>query len=221
MGSLTPGLLRILSSKSLKYSGLSRSSIEPAYKAVAANSDLCLSFLQHCVGYGEKVIAWCLPSVASPTSSRVMAQHDLQKRTKMLLSEITRISADNAGSVQGLSPYYLTRFDGFHRRMCSLGSRKFKDAYNKALCLEQKTTSGLNTLLKKLSSWTDKCVPGLPDDTLPDVVILERLCELWEKERYSVRTALAILKNEPAPRLASARPRSLIMRWLMNLVHFS
>jgi hypothetical protein len=111
------------------------------------------------------------------------------------------------------------------------GSREFKAAYDKALSLEQKTTSGLNTLLEKLSSWvTVTDGDGLPDDALPDAnaITLEQLRELWEKARYSVRAALAILKNEPAPLLfyrsallASTRPLSVMKRWLMNLLCFS
>jgi hypothetical protein len=132
------------------------------------------------------------------------------------------VSVENAGSVQGLSSYQLTPFDGHRRHRFSLGSRKFKATYNKALSLEQKTTSGLNTLVEKLSSWvTDIDGRVLPDGALQDVISVERARELWEKERHHVRVALAILKNEPVPRLASTRPRSFMKQWLMNLVHFT
>ena len=72
-------------------------------------------------------------------------------------------------------------------------SRGFKIAYNKALGLEQKTTSGLNALLEILNSWA-AVTAGLPGDTLPDVVTLEQLSEVkwaWEKARESVCAALA------------------------------
>jgi hypothetical protein len=82
-------------------------------------------------------------------------------------------------------------------------------------------TAGLTDLLERLSSWvTATDSHGLSNDALPDVITLEQRRELWEKERSSVRVALAIVTNEPAPRLTSTRPRSL-NRWLMNLVHFS
>jgi hypothetical protein len=142
-----------------------------------------------------------------------MASHDLRERIIRLRFEMTGVSVGNVASIQGLSSYYLTHFDGFLRHKCPLGSRKFKDAYNKAPRLEQETTLGLNNLLEKLLSWvTDTDGRGLPDDAFPDVNTLKQLCELWEKERYSVQTALATLKNEPAPRLASTRFRSL-KRW--------
>jgi hypothetical protein len=90
--------------------------------------------------------------------------------------------------------------------------------------LEEKTNSGLNTLLEKLSS---RVMVIDADDTPPDVVTLERLEERWEKARDSVRAALAILKNEPVSR-SSYRPvptaintlRSVTRRWTINLVCF-
>jgi hypothetical protein len=141
---------------------------------------------------------------------------------------MTEVSMEKAASVQGLSSYHVTPFDGHHRHKCSLGSGKFNASYNKALSLEQKVTSGLNTLLEKLSSWP-MVTNSLPDDVLlPDVITLEKHRELWEKARYTVSVALAVLKNEPAPQsfyhsalLASTRPRSLMKRWMVNLVRFS
>ena len=103
--------------------------------------------------------------------------------------------------------------------------RKFKAVYNKldnkALALEQKTNSGLNTLLRKLSSLvmvTDGHV--LPDGTLPDVITPEQLRKLWERARNSVRVALETLKNKPAPPFSTG-PLSVIKPWLTNLVCFS
>jgi hypothetical protein len=194
--------------------------------AFAANSDLCLSFLRLCVAYGERVFTWCLPSIVSPTSLRAMAPHDLWERTIRLRSEVTGISVENAATVQGLSSYYLKRFDGFHRHKCSLGSRKFKDAYNKAMSLEQKMSSGLNTLLGELLSWvTVADGQGLPD-VLPDVLTVEQVRELsyvWAKARDSARAALLDLTSEPASRLfyrsallSSTRPRSVMTRWMMH-----
>ena len=100
-----------------------------------------------------------------------------------------------------------------------------KTAYKKALCLEEKSNSGLNALVEKLSS----CVMVMDaGDTPPDIVTLEQLKERWEKARDSVRAALAILKNEPVPQ-SFYRPvptaintlRSVTRRWTINLVCFS
>lgn len=205
MGSLTLALERLLSSYSLKCLPSCQSFIQRVYVAFAANSDLCLSFLQRCVDYGEKVIGCRLPSVPLCTPFRVMASDDRWERTVRLQSEMTGISAENAASAQG--------------------SRKFKAAYKKALRLEEKANSGLNTLLEKLSS----CVMVIDaDDTPPDVVTLEQLEERWEKAKDSVRAALAILKNEPVPQpvycpapTAINTLRSVTRRWTINLVCFS
>ncbi|KAF8486068.1 hypothetical protein DFH94DRAFT_166762 [Russula ochroleuca] len=215
MGSLTSALECVTSSNSLKYlpsgTAIGRSSMQRVYVAFVSNNDLCFSFLQKCADYGEKAIGWRLPPIASPTSLRVMASHDLRERTMRcmrLRSKMTHVSVENAASVQG--------------------SRKFTAAYNKALSLEKKTTSGLNILIEKISSWvvvTDG--HGLSDDVHPDVISLEQVRELWEKAGYSVRAALAILKNEPAPQLllpsaplASTRLRSVMKRWMTKLVCF-
>ena len=114
MGSLTSALERVTSSNSLKYlrSDVGRSFMQRVYEAFAANSDLCLSFLQKCADYGGKAIGWHLPAIALPKSLRVMASHDLRERTMRLQSEMT--SVENAVSVQGLSLYQLTRFDGYY-----------------------------------------------------------------------------------------------------------
>ena len=89
-------------------------------------------------------------------------------------------------------------------------------------------------MLEQLSSCViaiDGC--GLTGDALPDVVTLGQLREEWEKSRHSVREALAILKNEPAPQSsyrsatsasaspASTRPRSVMMRLIPSLRRFS
>ena len=97
--------------------------------------------------------------------------------------------------------------------------------YKKALSLEQKTDSGLNTLLE---SWITVSSPddhGFITDELPDVITPEHR-ELWEKARYCVQVTLATLKNEAlrsvcrSGPLASTRPQS-VKRWMMKLVHFT
>jgi hypothetical protein len=78
--------------------------------AFAANSDLCFSFIRHCTDYGEKVFTWCLPSVVSPTSLRVMASRDLRERTVSLRSEVMGLSLGNAAGIQA-SRSVLVPFD--------------------------------------------------------------------------------------------------------------
>jgi hypothetical protein len=224
MGLLTSALERLSSSNSLKYSQSGRSSIQRVYVAFAANSDLCLSFLRQCVDYGEKVVSWRLPSIAS---LHVVASNDLRERTMRLRSEMRNASGENATSVQGLSLHQPTRF------WLSLtrweGSRKFKATYDKALTLERKTTSGMNTLLEKLSSWVMVADSrGLPADVPPDVLTLEQVCELsyvWAEARDSMHAALLALIGKPAPQLfyrsALKRPRAVMRRWMMNLVRIS
>ena len=112
MGSLTSALERLLSSNSLKYTRSGPSSIQPIYVAFAANSDLCLSLLRRCAHYGKEVID--LPPIAFPTPRDAMASNDLLERTMRLQSEMTRVSAGNAVSVQGLSHCHLIAFDGYH-----------------------------------------------------------------------------------------------------------
>jgi hypothetical protein len=116
IGFFGDALDRMYESDSLKYSQLGRSSIQRVYVAFEANSDLCHSFLQHCANYGETVLT-CLTSIASPTTSRLGASHDLREwalRNLRLQSEMTGISAGNAASAQleGLSSYQWTPFDG-------------------------------------------------------------------------------------------------------------
>ena len=86
--------------------------MQPIYVAFAANSDLCLSLLQRCSHYGEEVID--LSSIAFPTPRSAMASHDLLERIVRLQSEMTRVSAGNAVCVQGLSPWHLIDFNGYH-----------------------------------------------------------------------------------------------------------
>ena len=99
IGSLGEALERI-SSASLQYSQLSRPSFQQVYIAFLGNRDPCHSFLRDCA---EKVLVWCLASVASPRSSRVGPSQDLRERTAGLRSEATGVSAENAASAQGLS----------------------------------------------------------------------------------------------------------------------
>jgi hypothetical protein len=224
MGLLTSALERLPSSNSFKYSQSGQPSIQRVYVAFAANSDLCLSFLRQCADYGEKVISWRLPPIAS---LRVMASHDLRERTIRLRSEMRGVSGENAASVQGLSLCQSTRL------WLSLtrweGSPKFKATYDKALTLERKTTSGLNILLEELSSWamvTDS--HGFPADVLPDVLTLEQVRELsyvWAEARDSMHAAMLALIGKPEPRLfyrsALTRPRAVMRRWMMKLVRIS
>lgn len=78
-------------------------------------------------------------------------------------------------------------------------------------------TSGLNTLLEELSSWvTAKDNPALSDGGPPDVITTEQLRERWVDARDLVSAAMESL-NEPAPQ-AQTRPRSVVRRWMMNLL---
>jgi hypothetical protein len=228
MGSLGDALERIFSSASVHYSQLSRSSLQRVYVAFAGNSDLCLSFLRHCADYGEKVTSWCLASTDSPTCSPV-GRADLRKRISELQSEETGVSAENAatGSTQGLSSYQSTLLlpiTDICGNYCFPGSRRFKITYKKAVTLEQKTTSRLNTLIENLSSWAAAITDGPSDDTIPGIPTPQQLGEVklaWENARDSVRAALAILTSESAQRVALMRPRSAFKRWMKSLVCFS
>ena len=90
--------------------------MQRVYVGFLANSDVCLSFLQQCADYGEKVFALCLPSIASPTSRShtYSGVHDLRERTMRLRSEIASVPMENAAIVQGLSFFRSTFFDGYH-----------------------------------------------------------------------------------------------------------
>jgi hypothetical protein len=72
---------------------LGRSSFQQVYVAFAGNRELCLSLLQNCADYREKVFTWCFPSIASPMSSHVGAANDIRERNTELRSEVTGISA--------------------------------------------------------------------------------------------------------------------------------
>jgi hypothetical protein len=112
MGSLTSALDRIPSSQTIRHLQLGPSCIKKVYVAFAANSDLCFSFLRRCADYGEKMLAWYLPSIAPPTPFRVGAPHGLRERIMRLQSESRGISAENAVVVaQGLFSYQSTPFD--------------------------------------------------------------------------------------------------------------
>ena len=93
IGSLGEALELMDSSASLHYSQLGRSSFEHVYVAFAGNSGLCLSFLRNCADYGEKVLTWCFPSIASPMSSHAGAAYDIRERNTELWSEVIGISA--------------------------------------------------------------------------------------------------------------------------------
>ena len=102
MGSLEDAFERMLSSASLQYSQLGRSSFQRVYIAFAGNSDICLSFLRQCADYGESVLALRLASIGLPTSSRVCASHDLQERSTGLWSEGTGDSARGLETLEGM-----------------------------------------------------------------------------------------------------------------------
>jgi hypothetical protein len=102
IGSLREALERMSSSTSLQYSQLGQSHFEQVYVAFAGNSDLCLSLLRHCADYGEKVFAWCFPSIASPTSSRVGVPCDIRERIAGLSSETTGCSAKGLETAEGM-----------------------------------------------------------------------------------------------------------------------
>ena len=94
IGSLGEALERMSSSASLQYSLSGLSFFQRVYVAFAGHSDLCLSFLQHCAEYGEKVFAWCFPSTPSPTSSQAdIHVTGLPERATGLRPESTGASA--------------------------------------------------------------------------------------------------------------------------------
>jgi len=197
MGSITPALSRLLSTRPSNYLPFCRPLIERVYTAFQGNRDICYSFLQHCADYGKMVIDCRPSSIASPMSFPVLASHDLRVRTTKLSSEISNRSVENTTNVGG--------------------PRKFKAAYKKALPLEQKMASELDTLLEMLVSWASV----IDGHGVPGEVALKRRRKLWQKTRDSIRTGLATLDHEPvacmsyagsAP-LASTPPRS---RWTKN-----
>jgi hypothetical protein len=107
IGSFEDALERMSSCDSSRYLPLGRSSFQRVYVAFAANSDLCLSVLQHRADYGEKVVAWHPASVGSPASSRMGALHDLRERSVGRssvtgASEKTLETLEGAGSVGAL-----------------------------------------------------------------------------------------------------------------------
>ncbi len=88
------------------------------------------------------------------------------------------------------------------------------------MALEQKTSTGLNTLLEMVSSWAAVMDEPSRADVSMDVVTLQQLSELkcaWERTRDSMHDALAALTSEPAQQvhrhrslLAFMRPRSTL-----------
>ena len=104
IGSLGEALERISSSVSLQYSVSGLSYFQRVYVAFAGHSDLCLSFLQHCADYGEKVFAWCFPSTPSPTSSQVDIPHvtGLPEQATGLRPELTGSSAKSSKTLEGM-----------------------------------------------------------------------------------------------------------------------
>ena len=99
------------------------------------------------------------------------------------------------------------------------------------MSLEQQTTTGLKALLEELLSWVTVIdCHGLPTDEPPDLLPPEQVRELscvWAEARNSVREALLNLTSESASRLSyrsalltSTRRRSVMTRWMTNLVRF-
>lgn len=104
IGSLGDALERMSSSVSLQYSQSGQSYFERVYVAFAGNRDLCLCLLRHCADYGENVLSYCLPSIASPTSSQVGVPHVTcpQERTTVLPSDETGGSAKSLETLEGV-----------------------------------------------------------------------------------------------------------------------
>jgi hypothetical protein len=90
------------SSASLQYSQLGWSSFQKVYIAFAGNSDLCLSLLRNCADYGKKVLTWCFPSIASPTSSRAGGPYNTREWTTERQSEVTGISVKRLETPEGV-----------------------------------------------------------------------------------------------------------------------
>jgi hypothetical protein len=229
----------MFSSASLRYSPpLSRYSFQRLYVAFAANSDQCLFFIRHCADYSEKVVTWCLPfnTSSSPISSREGTPRDLRNRTAGLLSEAVGVSTQNvvATSVKGLSSIPLIPITdrGGNFIFCSPGSRRCKTTYKKALALEQKTVSELNTLLEGLSSWV-AVIDGSSDGAPIEGVHPQELGEFgelkcaWEKTRDTIRSALETLTSERVNHhrsplaLAFMHRRFALGRWMTSLVRYS
>ena len=104
IGSLGDALERMSSTASLQYSQSGQSYFERVYVAFAGNRDLCFCLLRDCADYGEKVLSWCIPSIASPTSSQVGVPHvtGLRERTTVLPSEETGGSAKSLETPEGV-----------------------------------------------------------------------------------------------------------------------
>jgi len=201
-------LKRVRSSASLQHtSHLGTCLVLRLELAYAENRDMCLGFLQHCIQFAE--IMTCLPHSTGSISFRMGSLQDLQECAM-------RSRFDTAG--------ISTECDA-----CAQGSQRFKATYKQALSLQQKTISGLNTLLENFPSHIT-ITDGLPDVKPLCVITLQELHELsyaWAKVRDTVRAALVTLTSEPATRLyyRSApqdltRGQSGIRRWMTNLVCF-
>jgi hypothetical protein len=100
MGKLEEALNLVRSSASLEYtSHLGLSLVLKVEFAFTRNSKLCLAFLRRCSDYRDFVVA----PATSPTSSRVVASHDLCERAMRPPFETTSAAAENADDVKGLS----------------------------------------------------------------------------------------------------------------------
>ncbi|KAH9965518.1 hypothetical protein BC827DRAFT_1185154 [Russula dissimulans] len=158
MDSLKGVLERIRSSASFEHvSHLGTSLALRLEVAYTKNRGSCLSFLQGCVEYAE--IMTCLTHIAGPVSSHAESEslHDLRECVMRSQFETTNISAESA----------------VHAR----GSREFKASYEKALCLQQKTTLGLKILFESVSAHV-AVTDVIPNDVHPSVVTLQELDEL-------------------------------------------
>jgi len=205
MDSLKQVLKRIRSTASLVHVSHKGTSVALRLElAHAENRDSCLGFLQRCVQYAEMMT--CPPHIPGPVSSHPESLSNLRDGVMRSRSETTGIFVESALHVRG--------------------SRKFKSSYEKALCLQQKTTLGLKSLLESVSAHVAVTVTdGTPNHGPPSVQQLDELSYAWAKARDSVRAALVTLMSEPSNRLyyrsASldlTRRQSAIRRWMTNLV---
>jgi hypothetical protein len=99
--------------------------------------------------------------------------------------------------------------------------------HRQSLSLHREMTLELNTLLESVLSWivTADHLPDAPQGGF-NIGLLRSLADAWEKERASMRMALAALTNDPSERLryrtlslSSPHSRPSITRWMMRLVH--
>ncbi|KAI9450415.1 hypothetical protein F5148DRAFT_1290819 [Russula earlei] len=209
LGKLEETLQRVQESASVEFSPMSVSPVLQAKVGLRQNSGLCLTFLRHCVDFGEIITTLFVTPIINPILSCIRASTGLQERVMALRTEAADISAENTTHSPGL--------------------RKFSSVYKQSLSLQRKTTVGLNSLLESASSWivvTDG-LPGAPPGG-SSVGLLRNLADAWEKGRVSIRMALAELSDDEAERsryrslcLHSPRRQSFMKRLMTRLVYFT